>query len=67
MLQVLITFYTLYKCHDPSFELMTKAKAWKVQVESHINIPKSVGKCEGMNPHTPKWIPTLKVRVSMES
>jgi hypothetical protein len=27
----------------------------------------NVGKCEGMNPHTPKWAPTLGVRVSMHS
>jgi hypothetical protein len=26
-----------------------------------------VGGCEGMNPHTPKWAPTLGVGVSMDS
>jgi len=25
--------------------------------------PKSVGECEGMSPHTPKWAPTLGVKV----
>jgi hypothetical protein len=37
----------------------------KVQLGSHIHTPKIVGKCEGMNPHTPKWVPTLRVGVSM--
>jgi hypothetical protein len=27
-----------------------------VQPESHIHIPKSARKCEGMSPHIPKWI-----------
>jgi hypothetical protein len=26
----------------------------------------SVGGCEGMNPHTPKWAPTLGVRVPID-
>jgi len=37
----------------------------KVQPESHIHIPRNVGECEGMNPHTPKWALTLGVEVSM--
>jgi hypothetical protein len=28
---------------------------------------RSVGECEWMNPHTPKWAPTLGVGVSMDS
>jgi hypothetical protein len=39
----------------------------KVQPESHIHIPGNVGECEGMNPHTLKWAPTLGVEVSMDS
>jgi len=35
--------------------------------KSHIHAPKSVDECEGMNPHTPKWAPTLGVRASMDS
>jgi hypothetical protein len=27
----------------------------------------SVGECERMNPHTPKWTPTLGVRILMDS
>jgi len=27
----------------------------------------SIGKCEGMNPHTPKRLPTLGVKVPMDS
>ncbi len=51
-------------CHNPSFGLATKAKGLQgcgprrsPGVTSHI--PGSVGKCEGVNPHTPKAIPTL--------
>jgi hypothetical protein len=29
--------------------------------------PGSVGECEGMNPHTPKWTPTLGVGIPMDS
>jgi hypothetical protein len=32
-----------------------------------FHAPKSVGKCEGMNPHNPKWAPTLEVGISMDS
>jgi hypothetical protein len=51
---------------------MTKEKGmekWrpKVQPEGHIHIPKSAGKCEGMNPHSPKWVPILGVGVSRDS
>ncbi len=28
-----------------------------MQPNSHIHTPGSVRKCEGMNPHTPKWKP----------
>jgi hypothetical protein len=38
---------------------------WILGVRFHA--PGSVGKCEGMNPHTPKWTPTLGVRVLMDS
>jgi hypothetical protein len=52
-------FFVEYKCHNPSLELMTKAKACRgVGQESSpgvtFHIPMSVGKCDGMNPHTPK-------------
>jgi len=55
-------------CYDPNLELATKAKFAKVQgkseaQESHFLF---LG-CEGMNPHTPKWVPTLGVGVPMES
>jgi hypothetical protein len=38
---------------------------WSTRVTFHV--PGSVGECEGMNLDTPKWTPTLGVRVSMES
>jgi hypothetical protein len=59
------------KCCNPSFGLATKARAYKGAGQEWIprvtfHAPKSVGKCEGMNPHTPKWTPkrtpTLGVR-----
>jgi hypothetical protein len=28
--------------------------------------PKSIERCEGMNPHTPKWAPTLGVKVLID-
>ncbi len=49
-------------CHDPSLRLATKAKAyngagqeWSPGVKFHV--PRSVGGCEGMNPHTPNGLP----------
>jgi hypothetical protein len=60
------------KCHNPSLGLATKTRAckgvsqvWRPRVTSHAL--KSVGECEGMNPHTPKWAPTLGVRVPTDS
>jgi len=38
-----------------------------VQPGNHIHTLGNVRKCEGMNPHIPKWIPTLGVGVPMES
>jgi len=32
-----------------------------------FHAPGSVGKHEGMNPHTPKWAPTLGVGLPMDS
>jgi len=52
------------KCRNPSLGLTTKAKELQgcrprgsPGVTSHV--PGSVGKCEGVNPHTPKATPTL--------
>jgi hypothetical protein len=38
---------------------------WILGIKFHA--PGSVGECEGMNPHTPKWTPTLGVGVLMDS
>ncbi len=53
-------------CRNPSLGLATKVRAyegvgqdWSLGVTFHV--PMNVGECEGMNPHTPKWIPTLEV------
>jgi hypothetical protein len=72
-LLMLCTFKTyVKKCCNPSFGLTIKARAckgasqmWSPGVTFHA--PGSVRKCEGMNPHTPKWAPTLGVRVPMDS
>ncbi len=60
------------KCRNLGFGLATKAKGLQgcgpresPGVTSHT--PRSVGKCEGMNPHTPKATPTLGDGVPMES
>ncbi len=60
------------KCHNPSFELKTKAKGLQgcgpresPGVTSHT--PESVGKCEGVNLHTPKATPTLGEGVLVDS
>jgi hypothetical protein len=62
----------LTQCCNPSLGLSTKARACKgvgqegsPGVTSHV--PKSVGECEGMNLHTPKWAPILGVGVLMDS
>jgi len=39
----------------------------KMQPGNHICIPRSVREFEGMNPHTPKWTPTLGVKIFVES
>jgi len=59
-------------CRNPSFGLTTKARVYKVAgqerslgVTSHA--PRSAKKCEGMNPHTPKWTLILGVRDLMDS
>jgi len=59
-------------CCNPSLRIATKARAcesasqvWSPRITFHGFI--SVGKCEGMNPHTPKWAPILGVGVPMDS
>jgi hypothetical protein len=58
-------------CRNPSARLTTKAKAWKVRPKVSPGITfhalENVIECEGMNPHTPKWTPTLGVGVPMDS
>jgi hypothetical protein len=58
-------------CRNPSLGLATKARAcegasqkWSSGIIVHT--PGSAGKCEGMNPHTPKWTPTLGVGILMD-
>jgi hypothetical protein len=58
--------------HDPSLGLMIKARACKGEGQegstwATSHAPESVGECEGMNLHTPKWALTLGVGVMMDS
>jgi hypothetical protein len=59
-------------CHDPNLGLVTKARACKGAHQEGspritFHAPKSVGECEGMNLHIPKWAFTLGVGVPMDS
>jgi len=66
-----VCLFVGYECHNLSLGLMTKVRPckgvsqeWSSGVTFHAF--DSVGKCEGLNPHTPKWAPTLGVKVSMD-
>jgi hypothetical protein len=52
-------------CRNPSLGLVIKARACKVAGQK--GKPGSEGKCEGMNPHTPKGASTLGIGVLMDS
>jgi len=43
-----------------------KGAGWKWSLGVTFHAPGSVGECEGMNPHTPKWGPTLKIGLPMD-
>jgi hypothetical protein len=57
--------------HDSNFGHKIKQGHGKVrarvQPRNHIHTPESARECEGMSPHTPKWIAILGVGVPMES
>jgi hypothetical protein len=62
------------ECHNLNLMLATKARAYKCAGQEwnmgfSFHVPKSVGKCEGMNPHIPKckWARTLGVGVLIDS
>jgi hypothetical protein len=59
-------------CRDLNLRLMIKVRVckgvgqeWSAGVTFHA--PDSVGRREGMNLHVPKWAPTLRVGVPMDS
>jgi hypothetical protein len=59
-------------CCNPNLGLTTKARACKGAGQEGSSgvtsyVPGSVGECEGMNTHTPKWAPILGVEVQMDS
>jgi len=60
------------QCRNLNLGLVTKARACKgasQECSSGVTFHdgKSARKCEGMNPHTPKWAPNLGVGVLMDS
>jgi hypothetical protein len=69
---ILSTLQWIPSCRNPSFGLATKAKGLQgcgprgsPGVTSHTL--ESVGKCEGVNPHTPKAIPILGDGILVDS
>jgi hypothetical protein len=71
MMTNLDSFMKQVDCRNPNRGLATKAKGLQgcgprgsPKVTSHA--PRSVGKCEGVNPHTPKATPTLGDGVPMD-
>jgi hypothetical protein len=60
-----------YKCGVATLTLSSRSKQGlaKVRVESeaHESHFMLLKVCEGMNSHTPKWVPTLGVGVPMDS
>jgi hypothetical protein len=66
------TRYNNWFCRNPSLGLTIKIRAcegasqvWSPWVAFHAL--ESAKECEGMNPHTPKWAPTLGIGISMDS
>jgi hypothetical protein len=55
----------------PNFGFTTKARASKGAGREGspgvtFHVPGSVRRCKGINIHTPKWAPTLGIRVPMD-
>ncbi len=60
------------ECHNPSLKLMTKAKVYEGAGQEWspgitFRALGSVGECEGINLHIPKWVPILGIGVPMDS
>jgi hypothetical protein len=58
-------------CRNPSLGFVIKARACKGAGQERslgitFHVLRSVGECEGMNPHTPKWVPILGIRILMD-
>jgi hypothetical protein len=61
-----------HNCCNPSLGFATKAKGLarlgpRGSLKVTLHAPRSVGKCEEMNPHTPKATPTLGYGVLVDS
>jgi hypothetical protein len=66
-----VWFFEFLMCCEPHFGFAIRARAckgvgWKWSPRVTFHVPKSVGRCEGMNPHIPKWATILGVRVVMD-
>jgi hypothetical protein len=67
-----LILHTSIRCRNPSFGLATKAKGLqgcgpKGSPGVTLGTPGSVGKREGVNPHTPKATPALGEGVPVDS
>ncbi len=67
-----VTIGTQIICCNPSFGLVTKARACTIVGQEGSpgvtsRAPRSAKEWEGMNPHTLKWTSILGVRVPMDS
>jgi hypothetical protein len=59
-------------CYNPSPRFVTKVRAYRAVSQKWssgitFHAPRSVGECEEMNPHIPKWAPILGVGALMDS
>ncbi len=72
ILDIILFILQNVNCRNPSFGLATKAKGLqgcgpKGSPRVTSGTPESVGKCEGVNPHTPKATPALGDGVLVDS
>jgi hypothetical protein len=72
---LMVLIFLRFRFHDVttlalgSWPRQRLAKVWakkgSLGITSHVR--RNVGKCKGMNTHTPKWAPILEVGVSVDS
>jgi hypothetical protein len=47
-------------------KMACKGVGWEWSSGVTFHVSESVGECEGMNSHTPKWVSTLRVWILMD-